>query len=175
MKEDLRKKKIEQKSKEINLKKGTINFNNIKKSVNLPNIRSSSSLLINHHHNETNDKDIFKKSTNHTTDIIRSKSVLHFNNVNNISSNEQNQYKNLNTLKPKCSNNSDSPTASFLSPERRELFPIKDKDNRNEQRYVGIPNYSLVQQSHVRKIDMAKYTHRNQHTNNNKGNRGPQD
>jgi len=89
MKEDLRKKKIEQKSKEINLKKGSMNFNNIK-SVNLPNIRSSSSLLINHNHNETNDKDIFKKSPNHSTDITRSKSVLHFNNVNNISSNEQN-------------------------------------------------------------------------------------
>lgn len=48
-------------------------------------------------------------------------------------SKNKDQAKNPTLLKAKHSNTSDSPTASFLSPERKELFPI-DRDNRNEQR-----------------------------------------
>lgn len=123
-KEMERRKKIEQKTKEIRSSKGSIHREN---ELRLPKIRSSSSLL------QTGNKSsrLANKNGESPTDsgstepstvkfVNRSRSMLNINPPN--------------SKFHKDSFNQETPSASFMSPERGELFPIKDLDNRNEQR-----------------------------------------
>jgi len=122
-----RRKKILLKTKEINANKGSIRREN---EIRLPNIRSHSSLLpkINKStKNQNGESPTDSGSTMPTSgkQINRCRSMLQMNNPNSPNFNHS---------------NNETPSASFMSPERGELFPIKDINNRNEQRFVGIPN-----------------------------------
>lgn len=136
-KEMERKKKIEQKTKEIKTSKGSIHR---EKEIRLPKIRSSSSLL----QTENKSNRLANKNGESPTDSGSTEpSTVKF--VNRSRSTLNIHHPNIKFQKD--SFNQDTPSASFMGPERGELFPIKDLDNRNEQRYCGIPNYSLVQQN----------------------------
>lgn len=122
-KEIERKNKIEKKTKEIISSKGSINRQS---EIRLPKIRSSSSLLqsnnkstqIKHSDSPNQSGSTHPSTLNY---VNRSKSMLQINHSNSL--NTAGKYS-----------HGESPSASFLRVERGELFPVKDKENMNEQR-----------------------------------------